>query len=170
MKDIKEVFEKAIQKAKERNFKYLYIAVDVHGTIFKSSRKTRQIWSKNPNPSELIAKVRSVKEFDFLPYAEEALKLLSDHPRIKLILWTSTQNAWELVFELKQHGIKIDYLNSNPDFQFNSYADFTRKFCFDVLLDDKAGFDPEVDWKEILSVDLSGLYKEVDYERLFRQD
>ncbi len=31
----------------------------------------------------------------------------------------------------------------------NDICDFTKKFYFDILLDDKAGFEPELDWLAI---------------------
>ena len=36
----------------------------------------------------------------------------------------------------------------NPEIESNRYANFTKKFYYDILLDDKAGFEPN-DWFEI---------------------
>jgi hypothetical protein len=67
---------------------------------------------------------------------------------VKLILWTSSHrpvidNALEF---LRKKGIFFDYVNENPDIDNDKLCDFSDKFYFDVLLDDKAGFYPARDW------------------------
>ena len=42
-----------------------------------------------------------------------------------------------------------DLINNNPEFKKTDICDFTEKFYFDILLDDKAGFEGEKDWKDI---------------------
>jgi hypothetical protein len=47
---------------------------------------------------------------------------------------------------LKDNWINIDYINSNPDVVNTEYGDFSRKPYFNIIIDDKAGFEPETDW------------------------
>ena len=158
MKSAKDLFERAIHRNLERGYSTLYVAIDVHGTIIRPSKRT-EVWKNECGYGyhEVVCG-EHVENFTFYPDSVKALQILSDHPNIKIILWTSTQDVNALVGALERlSGVHVDYLNQNPDFQFNSYADFSKKFCFDVLLDDKAGFDPNTDWSEILKVDFSKL-------------
>lgn len=158
MKDVKTLFEDAITRIRERGFDTLYVAIDVHGTIIRPSCRT-EIWNNEDGKGHHeVVWGNHVPDFTFYHDAIKALTILSDNPHIKIILWTSTQKVRFLIETIERlAGIHIDYLNQNPDFQFNAYADFSKKFCFDVLLDDKAGFEPETDWSQILEVDFSKL-------------
>jgi hypothetical protein len=55
------------------------------------------------------------------------------------------------VFWLLQHGIVIDYVNENPECVDTKLATFTDKFYFNVILDDKAGFEGDTDWALVSS-------------------
>jgi hypothetical protein len=50
---------------------------------------------------------------------------------------------------LASHGIHVDHYNCNPDEKNTPYADFSLKPYFNILIDDKAGFDPNTDWDGI---------------------
>ena len=50
---------------------------------------------------------------------------------------------------LSEYNIKIDFFNNNPEAKNTEYGDFTVKPYYNILLDDKAGFDPEEDWRII---------------------
>lgn len=43
-------------------------------------------------------------------------------------------------------------VNSNPDEKDTKTGDFSKKFYFNILLDDRAGFQPETDWLEICRI------------------
>jgi len=151
MKDIVQLFKDAIRKNRERGHDTLYVAVDVHGTIFRPSRKTTMRFDKKSKEmTECVGLCGLTTDYEFYPFARQVLQRMSDNPKVKLILWTSAMNVAELYDELKQADILVDNLNHNPDFQFNSYADFSSKFYFDILLDDKAGFDAETDWERLV--------------------
>jgi len=134
--NIIKAFDNAFERAKYKNWDYIYILVDVHGTIFK--------------PSYL-----NEEKFEFYPYAKEALQLLSKDPNIKLILWTSSTNQAALDYgaEFNRNKIYFDYLNCNPEVKRQptdpETLDLSEKYYFNVGLDDKFGFEPEKDWKEI---------------------
>jgi hypothetical protein len=126
------VVEKEFSKAKSRNWNKIYIAVDFHDTIFKSS------YNEN---TKLI----------FLPYAKETLQYLSLRSDIILIGWSSiTQDIYlknyKPIFDANE--IKIQFFNCNPLEKNTAYADFSIKFYFNIVIDDKAGAIPK-DWKII---------------------
>jgi hypothetical protein len=49
-------------------------------------------------------------------------------------------------------GLKFHHFNVNPGCPSNDLCDFKKKLYFNFLLDDKAGFDPHNDWREIYDV------------------
>ena len=155
MKTITKIFEAAIKKNEEKGYKNLYVAIDVHGTIFKPTKQTHLIHADGGDkPHEVVCSYGVTPEFQFYWFAKECLTKLSAMPNVKLILWTSAIYQNEIVKKLNSFGIKIYAVNHNPDFAHNCstqeiYADFSTKFYFDILLDDKAGFDPQNDWEEL---------------------
>lgn len=134
--NIVKAFDNAYERAKEKNWDYIYILVDVHGTIFK--------------PSYL-----NEEKYEFYPYAKDVLELLTLFTNTKLILWTSsTEYAifdYKIVFE--RNNIKFDYVNCNPEVERQKTdpktLDLSSKYYFNIGIDDKFGFEPETDWKMI---------------------
>jgi hypothetical protein len=128
-----QLFQDAWKKKRERNWKYVYIMVDLHGVVLPSSyHKT--------NDLQFIGN-----------YAEEALRLLCQRLDVKLILWSSSHvdeienvRTW-----LTPKGITFDFVNENPLEPNTEYADFSKKPYFGIVLDDKAGFEP-ADWESIV--------------------
>lgn len=117
----------------KRGWKTIYWMVDVHGVIIPGS------WHRENN-------------FQFISQdCEEVLKWISDRDDQKLILWTSSYSSEveKLGDWLFQRGIVVDFVNINLDEKNTEYADFTYKPYFNILIDDKAGFDPESDWASI---------------------
>lgn len=125
---------KAFDKMRERKWDCIYFAIDLHGTVLKPTHKKDT-------------------HFEFYPGAEEVLRYLSTRNDIKLIIYTSSHNAYieSLMGTLLEKHIYFDYINENPEVETNELSDFNVKFHFDVLLDDKAGFDPDTDWKDLLN-------------------
>ena len=134
--NIIKAFDSAFKRAKEKYWDYIYILIDVHGTIFK--------------PSYL-----NEEKYEFYPYAKEVLQLLSKDPNIKLILWTSSTNQAALDYGVvfNKNKIYFDYLNCNPEVEQQptdpETLDLSSKYYFNVGIDDKFGFEPETDWKTI---------------------
>lgn len=128
-------FERAFKTMESRNWDCIYVVVDLHSTVVKSN------WSDSELPDQVY------------PFALETLKLLTQNPKVKLILWTS---SWERDYIQYQAmlglcGINFDFVNENPDEKSNpeGYTCFEKKFYFNVLLDDKAGFEADVDWEPL---------------------
>jgi hypothetical protein len=131
--------DKAYQLKKERNWEYVYWCIDLHNTIIKTLYTNGLGYEKIKNP-------------EFFPCAEEVLQYLTNKKDVVLILWTSShQNEIENIDRLlKEHGIRFDHFNNNPIEQNNGWSVFdTGKFYFNILLDDKAGFDGNTDWIKI---------------------
>lgn len=125
--------KRAFDKARSRDWAFTYWAIDIHETILKPTYSTA--WST-----------------EFYPNAKEALRLLSTRQDCKLILWSSMTNEQipEYLQFFEVHEIFFDHVNGNHDVCDTKYASFSEKFYFNVLLDDKAGFDAESQWADVI--------------------
>ena len=125
---IKNVF--TVLKPK-RGWKTIYWMVDVHGVIIPGS------WARS-NDLQFVT-------WDCLG----PLMWISGREDQRLILWTSSyyEELKKLGDWLFTFGIKVDYVNKNPEEENTQYANFSFKPYFNILIDDKAGFVPETDWK-----------------------
>ncbi len=124
----------AFHKVNAKGWPFVYFAIDVHDTIFKGTYK------KN-NEGKV-----------FYPWAKEVLQNLSENPKVKLIIYTSSHvgPAQDVIRWLAEHDIKIFALNENPDHKGTELCDFSRKFYFDILFEDKGGFEGWHDWFKIM--------------------
>ena len=122
--------ERAFSEKAKRGWKKLFFCVDVHDVI-------------------LEGKYNLMNEgADYLPNALKVLQYLSTRQDIVLILWTSSHPipTSKVLDILEKEGVMFKYVNENPECPNNELCDFRRKFYFNVLLDDKAGFDGATDW------------------------
>jgi len=110
----------------------VYFCIDLHGTIIPSGKDSND--KTDPHV--------------FYPDAKEVLQWLSSRRDIMMILWTSTPSnrLGPVVDWLEENGIRFTYINQNPHAKDTPRSDFSKKFYFSVLLDDRAGFEPETDW------------------------
>jgi hypothetical protein len=133
---ITRAIKNCLQAAKERGWEKTYWAVDIHGTMLKPNFKRDEI------------------SREFYPYAIEVMQALMLHKNIVKILYTcSYPHEIEQYLEyFAQHGIHFDYVNQNPEVGNGGYGYYEDKFYFNVLMDDKAGFDGETDWKAIQEI------------------
>jgi len=132
---------KAINKAfdikEQRGWDRLYFAVDLHGTVFHSTHSNDGI------------------TVDFYPLAKEVLQMLAKRNDIILIMYTCSKPSdiekYDVLF--RENNIIFDYFNRNPEVETKdgNYGHFDSKFYFNVLLEDKAGFDPMSDWEEVMN-------------------
>lgn len=117
----------------QRKWDTIYWLVDVHGVIIPGN------WHR-------------INDYIFItPAAHEVLQWISNRNDQRLILWTSSYKTEtdELVRWLQTNGVKVDWVNENPEEEHTEYADFSRKPYFNILVDDKAGFEPLTDWAAI---------------------
>jgi hypothetical protein len=125
-----KAIENCMLHAKRRNWDKTYWAFDIHGTMIKPNYKTNE-----------IAK-------EFYPYAIEVMQVLSKRTDIVRILYTCSypHEIEQYVQHFKTHDIHFDYVNSNPEVADGGYGYYKDKFYFNVLFEDKAGFDGDTDW------------------------
>jgi len=129
-------FKNAFARMEQKNWNYIYILIDIHGTIF-------------------VPSYHSHEDYLFYPYAKECLQLLSKIKNIKIILWSCTKRPWfnDYYDILEKNNIHVDYCNENPEVVVEETdpdsLSFDEKFYYNVGLDDKFGFEPNVDWKDI---------------------
>jgi len=129
-----KTFEKAYTKKLERGWEYIYIWIDIHETILYPTYK------KN-------------SEYIYYPYAKEVLQYLSIRPEIKLGLYTCSKKdeIKEYIKFFKSNYIIFEFANKNTDCEETEYGDFTEKPYYNVLIEDKSGFEPDKDWEVLLN-------------------
>jgi hypothetical protein len=129
MKTMIQLFRETWEKKKLRGWEYVYILVDLHGVIIPPG-------CHNHDNLQFVS-----------AYAEESLQYLSNQKDVKLILWTSSfKDEVDKVLQwLEKRNIYFDFVNENPMEKNNEYADFSKKFYTNIILDDKSGFETD-DW------------------------
>lgn len=124
--------KKMMRHAIEHKWPVTYWCFDIHGTIAEPDYTTK------------------AKHLNFYPYAKEVLQILTKREDVKLILFTSSYptEIKKYLKILKANNIIFDYVNENPDIGTakGSFGWYEKKPYFNVLFDDKAGFDPQRDW------------------------
>lgn len=129
--NIIKVFEAAFYRAKENNWDYIVVLVDIHDTIFKAT------YSKEEN-------------YEYIGKAKDALQVMSARKDIKIILWSSTFSKVQYILQLDKDNIIVDAFNRNIDgIENTEIACFDEKLYFNVGIDNAFGFDPERDWDDI---------------------
>lgn len=148
---IEKSLQRAFKRRKEKKYDKIFTAVDLHDVIFPGN------YTLNNHGKE------------FYPGAKEVLQFFSARSDIVLILWTSSHKKpiQDVLKWLKENKINFDFVNENPLCLNTLLCQFDKKFYFDLLLDDKAGFSAESDWfklkKELIRmkewITLEGLEK-----------
>jgi hypothetical protein len=122
----------------KRGWDKTYWNVDIHGTILKPNYQYGNI------PKE------------FYPYAKETLQFLTKLDDVCLILYTCSHQheIEEYIKFFKENDIIFDYTNENPEVvtDLNGYGCYDKKPYMNVLFEDKAGFDAETEWEEVLKL------------------
>lgn len=132
MSIIKSV-ERAYSLLQERNWDTIYWAIDLHGTCIKSNYVSGEYEWINEDAKQCLQFIQSLYES-------------------KIIFWSSCyyNEWWGKLGGWMDSEIDGDFLfNQNPYVQNTETGCFDKKFYFSILLDDKAGFDPDTDWKLI---------------------
>lgn len=130
--------KKAYEQAKSRGWSSIYWAIDLHGTLVKSNYTSNSYEWINGD-------------------AKETLKLILSLPESHVIFWSSMYSADQIVFlewledqlELSESILKYIKFNANNNVENTATGCFDEKFYMSILIDDKAGFDPELEWAEI---------------------
>lgn len=130
---ISVAIKNAFIKAKSRGWDRTYWAIDIHETVIKPN------WSATKTPTE------------FYPKAKEILQYISSRKDIIMILYTCSHphEIQKYIDLFKSYEINFNHINENPDVVNEKYGFYDLKPYFNVLLEDKAGFDPLADWDEV---------------------
>ena len=133
---ITKAIKKAFAHKQRKGWEYSYWAIDLHETVIRPNWSTKEL------------------PMDFYPLAKETLQLISRQEDIVLIMYTcSHPDEIAKYFRFfEEHDIHFKYANENPEVVNQAYGFYDKKPYFNVLLEDKAGFDPEEDWKLVLDL------------------
>jgi hypothetical protein len=128
---IKKMFKYAFEK----EYYDTYWAFDLHKTIIKPTYDLNNL------------------SIQYYPWAKECMQLISWRDDITTIVWSSSypNEIEEYLRQFEKDEIRFDHVGNNPGISSNSgnFGYYETKFYFNVLFEDKAGFDPETEWKEI---------------------
>lgn len=130
---IETAFKKKITRGWDK-WPRMFWAIDLHDVIIPGT------YTRNNENKQLY------------PFAEEVLQWLTNREDMCLILYTSSHRDSIdniLIWLYDNYGVKFDYVNANPECDNSSLCDFSQKFYFDIMLEDKAGFNGMEDWKKI---------------------
>jgi hypothetical protein len=130
MKSISQIIRHAYEQKVIRKWEYLTWCFDLHDTA-------------------IVGKYNKMNAgATIYPYARDVLDFLYTSKFNKTILWTSSYNE-SIQDILKRFDLKFHYINENPLCSNTEMCDFSKKFYFNLLFDDKSGFQGEYDWLEI---------------------
>lgn len=132
---ITRAIKNAFEMKKHRKWDKTFWAFDIHNTIIV------------PNYS------RKVIPKEFYPLAKEVLQTISERRDIVRILYTCShpEEIEQYLDYFKENKIYFDYVNENPAVT-NDHGCYYQKLYFNVLFEDKAGFDPLKDWAKVNNV------------------
>lgn len=121
--------EKTFINAKKRNWDQIYFYFDIHETI-------------------LYPDYNNVDALKFYEHAKEVLQYLSTRNDITIALYTCSypKEIERYIQFFNEHKINFKFVNDNPDAKNTLYGFYEDKPYFNVLFEDKAGFDAENDW------------------------
>ena len=110
----------------------MYWAIDLHSTLIL------------PTYDKMKA-----EDVEYYPYALSVMRTLSDRPDVRLMMYTCSwpKEIAEYQKRFRADGILFDWEGVNPDVDQTEYGCYELKPYFNILLDDKAGFNPEKDWE-----------------------
>jgi hypothetical protein len=129
-----KAIERAYRVMRERKWDTIYWAIDLHGVCLKSNYENGGYSFINEE-------------------AKAGLQAISRKQENVIILWSSCHDHEKKAIKdfFSENHIIVDYFNENPDEANTKTGCFDQKFYFSVLLDDKAGFDPDIHWREIIN-------------------
>jgi len=146
---IKTMFE----HAEQRQWYETYWAFDIHGTI--SIPDYRKGIKKTPS---------EISQVIYYPFAKETLQLLTKtRPDVIKLIWSSSypEELKSYIETFEKDEIIFKYANENPEITDakGSFGFYDKKFYFNIMLEDKAGFNPETDWEPIYNYLLATPYR-----------
>jgi hypothetical protein len=133
---ISKAIHTCFKTAQDRKWDKTYWLFDIHATIIAPNYKYGEI------PTE------------FYPKAKEVLQYLSKRKDICMILYTCShpEEVEQYLKLFADNDIHFSYVNKNPEVVNQAYGCYDQKPYFNVIADDKAGFDPGCDWDIVYSI------------------
>jgi len=127
-----KAIENAFEKMDERGWDKIFYFFDLHETV---------LYPDYDNKTKL----------KFYPHAKEVLKYLSFRKDISISVYTCSypQEIQKYIKFFNEHGIEFEYVNKNPEVENTTYGYYEDKPYFNVLFEDKSGFDAEEDWFQV---------------------
>ena len=121
--------ETAFINKEKRKWDQIYYYFDIHETI-------------------LYPDYNNKDALKFYEHAKDVLQYLSTRTDITLALYTCSypKEIERYIKFFEEHGIKFKYVNKNPDAKNTLYGYYEDKPYYNVLFEDKAGFNAEKDW------------------------
>ena len=126
---IVKAIDKALKNKEKRGWDKIYFYFDIHETILYPDYN-------NEDPLK------------FYDHAKEVLQYLSKRTDVSIGLYTCSypQEIKRYKKFFRENDIIFKYANKNPDVEDTAYGYYEDKPYFNVLFEDKAGFDAENDW------------------------
>jgi hypothetical protein len=117
--------DRAFEYAIHKHYDKIYIALDLHGVCLQSNYSQGGYTWLNDK-------------------VVPALQYISHRSDIVIILFSSCHKEEQqfILQFFKDHHIKVDYFNENPECKNTQSGCFDSKFYYSIIIDDKAGFDP----------------------------
>lgn len=131
---ITKAINKAFITAFERKWDKIYWAVDIHSTI-------------------LVPTYEKGISTEFYPLAKETLQMASKRKDIDLILYTCSwpHEIEQYIKMFEKNDIFFKNANKNSEIKNSDYGYYNDKPYFNVLFEDKAGFDPK-EWFDVIEL------------------
>lgn len=138
--------EKMLKHAEERKWYETYWFIDLHGVISKPDYR------------------KEVKTINYYPYVKETLQFLTKkrHDIIMILFTSSYPDEIRIYMEqFEKDEILFKYVNENPEIDDSkgSFGCYDKKPYYNVLIDDKCGFEPKTDWQPIYEYFVNSEYK-----------
>jgi hypothetical protein len=138
--------EKMFEHAEKKQWYETYWLFDVHGVISRPDYR------------------KETKEINYYPYAKETLQFITkNRPDIIMIMFTSSYPEEIKIYTdiFKKDEIHFKYVNENPEISDSKgcFGYYHQKPYYNVLFEDKSGFNPELDWKPIYEYFIKSSYK-----------
>lgn len=141
---IKKMFDHSFKK----EWFETYWAIDLHGAVIHPN------YTKNP--------VTGI----YYPFAKETLQIWTARPDIIMFTYTASyiEQLRNYLNQFEKDGIHFNFVNENPDIseEKGHFGRFDQKPYYNVLIEDKAGFRPEVDWEPLYNLFI--YYEQINYK------
>ncbi len=122
--------------AQKRGWDRMYWAIDLHSTLIL------------PTYDKMKA-----EDVEYYPHALNVMRLLTERSDVRLLMYTCSwpPEIQEYQKRFRVDGIHFDWVNTNPEVDQTEYGSYEDKPYFNILLDDKAGFDATEDWLKLVA-------------------